>query len=107
MSYEEREQELNILIENVKNLLESNDYIIENEIFTKISNLLTFDFEVNNIFFSISYNHKKNEDFYVFLSYQDFPKICSNSPKNIVNKIIEILNDKKIINFNDWNMNYL
>lgn len=107
MSYEEREQKLNILIENVKDLLESNDYIIKNEIFTKISNLLTFDFEVNNIFFSITYYHKKEENFCVFLNYQDYPRICSNSPKNIVNKIIEILNDKKKINFDDWNMNYL
>jgi tRNA(Ser,Leu) C12 N-acetylase TAN1 len=107
MSYEEREKQFNNLIENVKNLLKLNNNIVENEIFTKISNLLTFDFEVNYIIFSITYYHKKEEDFYVFLNYKDFPIICTDSHKNIVNKIIEILNEKKIINFNDWNMNYL
>lgn len=113
MSYQEREQQFNFLIENVRNSLESKEKIIENDIYTKISNLLTFDFEVNNIFFSISYYHKishhnKNyEDFCVFLNYKDYPVVCTDSHNKIVNKIIEIVKENKIINFNDWNMNYL
>ena len=107
MSYQEREQQFNLLIENVRNSLESKEKIIENDIYTKISTLLTFDFEVNNIFFSISYYHKNDEDFCVFLNYKDFPIVCSDSHKNIVEKIIKIVNENTIINFNDWNMNYL